>query len=595
MFICSPVAVAADFDPNNIISDGAFINTNGMDSSAIQRFLVSKGSFLANYSENSRSAAQIIFDAAHGYGDASGSINGIDINYSTGTVNPQVILVTLQKEQSLITATSQNDDTLRKAMGYGCPDSGGCDSAYAGFTKQVENAAWQLRYNYERAQGKGFSDYQVGQTTNFSNTGRANMDVTFANRATASLYRYTPHTYNGNYNFWNLYFNTYIFQDPEYGNSFVTQNAYPEIYQGEAYNFQITLRNSGRNTWIRDKVHLATDRSQDRISSFIREGDGPSGWVSPNRIQMQQESVAPGGEATFSFWMKVPSNFNIGTYREYFRLVCDGISWMEDLGIYWDVTVKPKSEKYHYQITNQNVYPTITSDQSYNFVLSAKNTGLATWQKGQVNLATDRSQDRISTFIREGDGESGWISSNRIQMQESSVSPGQTANFSFWMKAPKDLDLGTYQEYFRLVAEGITWMEDLGIYWDVKVDWPHTQWIAQSSYPTLKAGEKTTQWVEFKNTGNTTWYKDGLHPIHLGTDRSRDRISAFYYPDWLSQNRIAMDQTSVAPGETGRFSYFISVPPDTPAGVYHEYFRLVSEGLCWMEDYGYYTDVTVIP
>jgi hypothetical protein len=28
---------------------------------------------------------------------------------------------------------------------------------------------------------------------------------------------------------------------------------------------------------------------------------------------------------------------------------------------------------------------------------------------------------------------------------------------------------GNYKEYFQLVADGITWMEDYGIYWEVKV------------------------------------------------------------------------------------------------------------------------------
>ena len=94
---------------NKIISDTDFLNIGSMDAGAIQSFLNSHGSFLAGYSENGRSAAQIIYDAAHGANDASGTYNGIVINTSTGTVNPEVILATLQKEQSLITRTDNND------------------------------------------------------------------------------------------------------------------------------------------------------------------------------------------------------------------------------------------------------------------------------------------------------------------------------------------------------------------------------------------------------------------------------------------------------------------------------------------------------
>ena len=328
----------AAFNSSNLIPDGTFIDINSMDTGAIQRFLESKGSYLKDFSENGRSAAQIIRDAAHGINDAAGSINGITINSSTGTVNPQAILVTLQKEQSLISKATRDDNALSKAMGYACPDSGGRDLRYAGFTKQVENAAWQLRYNYERAQGRGFGDYQVGQSFTFSDWNGSHSG-TFGNRATASLYRYTPHVYNGNYNFWNLFFNTYRFQLREYAHSFVTEtNPAVTLAKGKSAKFTLTVRNSGTATWKKGTVNLGTDRGQDRISAFTREGDGPSGWSAPQRVYLQENTVAPGAVGHFSFWLR-NDNVSPGTYREYFRLVADGITWMEDYGIYWQITV----------------------------------------------------------------------------------------------------------------------------------------------------------------------------------------------------------------------------------------------------------------
>jgi hypothetical protein len=185
----------------------------------IQSFLSIKGSYLAGYSENGKSAAQIIYDAALALtpDSQSAAFNAIPaINPSTGTVSPRVILVVLDKEQSLITGRfrlpGQGDFTntdalnyaLTWAMGYGCPDAGSWDSSKAGFTKQVNWGAWQLRYNWYRAQGYGFSDYQVGQTVVYSNW-YGTYSVTYSNRATSSLYRYTPHVFNGNYNFWRFY------------------------------------------------------------------------------------------------------------------------------------------------------------------------------------------------------------------------------------------------------------------------------------------------------------------------------------------------------------------------------------------------------
>ena len=330
--LSTPQKAQAGFNPSNLISDGEFTDINRLDTGAIQRFLERKGSFLKNISEGGRSAAQIIYDAAHGKNDGSGSLNGITINESTGTVNPAVILTTLQKEQSLMTMTTRSDSALQHAMGYACPDSGGCNSKYATFTKQVENGAWQLRYNYERSSGHGFSDYQVGQSFNFDgNTG------TFSNKATASLYRYTPHVYNGNYNFYNFYNSNFSVR--EYAHRFVTEtNPSSTLARGQAVNLRLTVKNTGTAIWYHDQVNLGTSRDRDRISAFTREGNGPSGWLSPQRVYMQQSAVAPGDKATFSFWVR-NDGVSPGTYREYFQLVADGITWMEDYGIYWEIRV----------------------------------------------------------------------------------------------------------------------------------------------------------------------------------------------------------------------------------------------------------------
>lgn len=210
---------------NNLITDGDFVAINSLSVGEIQSFLSSKGSYLATApadqlgeGHRGRSAAQIIWDAAHGKYDAGGTLNGIAINESTGTVSPKAILVTLQKEQSLVTLTDYQARRLNAAMGYGCPDSGGCNPNYAGFTRQVEWASWQLRYNYEIAgrnagwwqsvYGNQFQ-YRVGNGKSMAYSFNdppvsGTVTVTFNNQATASLYRYTPHITYGNYNFWKL-------------------------------------------------------------------------------------------------------------------------------------------------------------------------------------------------------------------------------------------------------------------------------------------------------------------------------------------------------------------------------------------------------
>jgi hypothetical protein len=168
-----------------VLSDASFITTNALTPTEIQTILVKNGSFLKDFKENGRSAAQIIWDAAHGYGDATATMNGIKVG---NTISPVAILANLQKEQSLISMKTKNDGSLNAAMGYGCPDSGGCDSKYKGFTKQVEYGSWQLRYNYERASGQGFKDFQVGKTVTIDGKSQK-----ITSRWLSAMWRYTPH------------------------------------------------------------------------------------------------------------------------------------------------------------------------------------------------------------------------------------------------------------------------------------------------------------------------------------------------------------------------------------------------------------------
>ena len=201
-------AAAADYSNSNLMDDAVFDSVNTMNESQIQSFLASKGPCLADYKDvdpnwngttwsytGSVAASHIIYKAAQQWG-----------------LNPQVIISTLQKEESLITGTSCDAWRYNSAMGYGCPDSGGCNPKYAGFTRQVLWGAWQLKFSKERSYGNtawdGDDDITyVGLMTqgNRSRCGTCNtvyydgyatidgQSIYLANGTTAALYTYTPH------------------------------------------------------------------------------------------------------------------------------------------------------------------------------------------------------------------------------------------------------------------------------------------------------------------------------------------------------------------------------------------------------------------
>lgn len=195
--LCIPELARADFNPGLLLSDYDFSDIVSMSQTRIQNFLNSQPGGLATQQfitpSGTQSVAQIIYNAGQAY-----------------SINPKVILVTLQKEMSLITIDPNStgyQNRLNAAMGYGCPDSGGCDSTYSGFYSQIDKAAKQFRKYYSSP-----SNYrhQVGGTYTFNDlNGTRQTTVTILNQATANLYNYTPHVYNGNYNFY-LYWNKWF-------------------------------------------------------------------------------------------------------------------------------------------------------------------------------------------------------------------------------------------------------------------------------------------------------------------------------------------------------------------------------------------------
>ncbi len=228
--------VEENFNPNYIISDSEMLNYNSMDVEDIQNFLGEHGSFLADYTcTNSygtpdKTAAEIIYDATnHNYNceginlsNDSDELERMNKCKNIKTISPKVILVLLQKEMSLIEDPDPSQSQLDWATGYGCPDGSSCSSRWKGFGKQINSAALQFKhymdnfYDYENGDEDIYQyTYQKGKTYTFSNPyasqeeKKKDISVTPYNQATAALYNYTPHVYNGNYNFyklWNKYF-----------------------------------------------------------------------------------------------------------------------------------------------------------------------------------------------------------------------------------------------------------------------------------------------------------------------------------------------------------------------------------------------------
>lgn len=207
---CSPSAGgrSTSFDPGMIISDAVFYNTRSMTPADIRTFINSKGvsctvaACLKSLTLSTPNQAADRYCAAY-QGSAKEDVAAILQKLSVACgINPQVMLVTLQKESALLTRTDVTMSTYNAAYGWHCPDSGpggsaNCDPQYAGFFNQAYGMAKQwARYRID----PGKYNFHAGQTASIlwnvapSNCGAST--VLIRNIATASLYNYTPYQPN---------------------------------------------------------------------------------------------------------------------------------------------------------------------------------------------------------------------------------------------------------------------------------------------------------------------------------------------------------------------------------------------------------------
>ncbi|MFE4469954.1 hypothetical protein ACFRFH_14170 [Leifsonia sp. NPDC056824] len=230
----------SQFDPGEIISDANFYDSAAMTQADIQAFLSSKAGcgnsqcLTSGQFPTSSKAADAMCQAYAGGGTESAAAIIFKVQQAC-SISAKVILVTLQKEQGLVTTSSPTTNQIYKAMGYACPDTSACDTTYYGLFNQIYSAAHQLvRYGNPPGTSNYFTWFPVGSpvAVRYSTTPPPDCGapvITIKNKATAALYYYTPYQPDpaalanlygvggacssyGNRNFW-VYYNQW-FGDP---------------------------------------------------------------------------------------------------------------------------------------------------------------------------------------------------------------------------------------------------------------------------------------------------------------------------------------------------------------------------------------------
>ena len=135
---------------------------------------------------------------------------------------------------------------------------------------------------------------------------------------------------------------------PGYHATWYGQSGYMALCPGDTMTATVAYYNTGSNGWVLSRMgqaaFLGTNGPEPGIDQpSVLGGDGQNGspatgWVRYNRLAAQPaEYVGPGQVAWFQFTVKAPAA--PGVYAVGLRPVIEGAQWMEDIGVYWVVTV----------------------------------------------------------------------------------------------------------------------------------------------------------------------------------------------------------------------------------------------------------------
>ena len=399
LFINSPVVEATPnvnvslFNPGRLIDDVVFTDNSTMTVDEIQQFLeqtLPNGTcnrYQANfYNTSHQPPYTCLFEfqqnpttKVHNYGsfEADGSPTAVEGGQSAAeiiwnasqiyNINPQVLLVLLQKEQSLITDTWPWPEQYAKATGYACPDDAACSPQFADFHNQIFGAAWQFRQYLDNLNSYW---YIIG--TNYiyyhPNTACGTQTVNIENAATIALYLYTPYVPNqaaldnlygigdhcsayGNRNFW-VYFNRW-FGSPlsdqrqpatpsppastptnlqPLSFEVVEQNFYADadhtlllgeeeikITVDQVVYGNIQIKNTGQAAWQATTL-LSRQLQVLPFASATPNAFCHESWQNNCQVLgfLLEESVAPGETGNLNFILQAPSN--TGVFYEVFHV-----------------------------------------------------------------------------------------------------------------------------------------------------------------------------------------------------------------------------------------------------------------------------------
>ena len=199
---------------------------------------------------------------------------------------------------------------------------------------------------------------------------------------------------------------------------------------------------------------FATWTGEDLAAGYTSTADVLAGWI--------------GSPAHYAVLVN-PEYHAIGIGRGYASGSVYGWYWTADFGGVVDAgrTAAAFDVGYHARWSGQSPDPTLAAGQTAMLVVALQNSGYRGWYAGvpnqQAALGTSAPLDGARPDLA-----FNWLSLSRPATATTGyVGPGQVGWFQFTVRAPSTP--GDYRLALRGVVDGVTWLEDAGIFFTIHV------------------------------------------------------------------------------------------------------------------------------
>ncbi len=316
------------------------------------------------------------------------------------------------------------------------------------------------------------------------------------------------------------------------------------MFEDQIVTVTIRMKNTGTSTWRSNYNHkLGSQNPKDNRT-----------WMSNTRVYLSSsDNIAPGQIKDFTFQIKAPST--PGNYNFQWQMVQDGGGgWFGQLTPNRIITVIPKTNAQF--ISYENLPTQMAPNETKTITVKLKNTGNTTWTRDErYKLGTQNPRDNKI-----------WTGATRIYLDENeNISPGQTKDFTFQIKAP--MTPGSYNFQWQMVQDaGEGWFGDLTQNRIIVI--PVVNGAIAEDYDfneIVEINESIPVIITMKNDGNTVWQKSNNYKLRLNNT------------SWTGSNSVELEPTEIISyNNTKDFIFNISTPSNY--GDYNFNWQMIQEG-----------------